>query len=251
MRILNPQVLSQLKEVPKEYSWARLTPEDTSIQPYVFLVNPSTLEFNGGANYGENPTLGTNVQRQQYFNSTGWTLKIPELLLVSACHDRDMQPLIDGLKALTRCNPDKQQWYTPVVSFTWGKRSISNLVVTTLGVTEIGWRSGLPVRAIVNGLTLLEVPPKTATTSRSTSQSTKALTERQQSDGSKAGQDWLKSNLNKLTPSTAAIVRAGKYLMDTKPDGVVTMLDTSRQVLGVVGTWDGTKLDTSKGTLSN
>lgn len=253
MKILNPTRTRNLTTVPKDpYTWAKLIPEDPKIPTYEFLINPSTIDTQISASYGENPTLGTNTQRQQYFNSSGKGFSLSEIILITPCQDKSIRPLMEGLESLTRCDPENRVFQTPVLSFFWSRRREDNLVLTAVNFTETGWRGGIPTRA-TGTLTFLRVPPKeSATTSTTaTSQTTTAsLTERQQSEGSAKGSEWLKANLAKLKQPIQSLVKSNSYLMDTATSGVVSVLDNTRKNLGTVGQYDGKTLDTSKNTVA-
>lgn len=265
MRILNRAVQQRLTKVSRTdpYTWARLIPEDTQFPTYEFLINPESLEGGFGANYGENPSLATEVQRQQYFNSYDNGLTIPNARFQTPCNDRSLESLYLQLLALTRPIVSKGVYAPPVLSFFWSKRRVDNLALSAVKITEDGWASGIPTRATYS-LTFIKVPesgpdpaiqlpsatPATPSASNQTVTTKIQLTQRQMSEGAAAGAKWLRDNVAKLAEPTKSAVKSGKFTTAADIDGTISALTDTGSRLGTVGTWDGKTLNTSKNTVT-
>ena len=148
----------------------------------------------------------------------------------------------------------------PLLSFVWGDRRFAPCVITEVSWDESGWHSGRAARAVLN-FTLIEVrdPKKRAdplvpaekqgrtsedkekeASAKTPPKLPKELTERQRKEGSNAAKEYLRQNQKSLPPALKGVVDSNSYFLSTdEATGAITMLDSNKREIGVVGRWDG------------
>lgn len=226
-----------------------------------FLYNPVQIEYSREARYAEVPTQGVRVPQQQFQHSTGKTLNLSGLVLDAWWMGKSVQPLVDGLDTLIEASIEEQQYSPPVLSFVMGSRTVlAPCVLQRVTVKENGWLAGGQVARASVDLVLLEVPSEdidrgqdaaTVTPDEVAAEEGRPrlpLTDRQRQDASARAKTWLNENLSTLAPNLRPLVQANSYLLATDAEtGDVTMYDTDRQAIGVVGRWDGQETFTVTG----
>lgn len=260
----NPEALKDLKPASMQKATAALIEynQDANAENkklFIFLFNPSTLQFNRSAKYSETNTWGQKKQDYQYYLTTGRTLKIPGILLESWHMGKTVMPFIDGIEKLMEADITKNIYNPPVLSFVWGKRRFSPCVISELSWEEKGWLNGMPANATMN-LTLIELPttirkadataakpreledPKELTP-KAGEKLRNPLTDRQLKEASVEADKWLQANKDKLSDLVKGMLKNKSYYLQTeKTTGVVAFLDKNKQLIGNVGQWDGTTL---------
>jgi Contractile injection system tube protein len=261
----NPEAVQKLKTATYGKATAALVEykkdaELTAPKLYIFLFNPSSLQFSRSAKYSETATWGQKKQDYQYYMTTGRTLKLPGLVLESWYIGKTIKPLLNGLESLMEADISKNIYNPPILSFVWGKNWFGPCVISELSWDEKGWLNGMPANATMN-LTLLELPepvrktdalapkPKSVDddpkelTPKAGEKLRNPLTDRQMKEASAEAEKWLQANKDKCSDVVKGMLKNKSYfLLTEKTTGVVAFLDKSKQLIGNVGQWDGTIL---------
>lgn len=232
---------------------------------FTFWYNPQTLRFSRGAKYSSTETFAAKVQDQQYGYTEGWSLEIPDCYIDTYCMERSARIFKQGIDSLLEARLEKGEFAPPVVSFVFGGQIFAPAVVTKASWDESAWVGGDPAR-VKFSLSLLQIPvdrdeksqelqlkqddPKLAANEKD-GKPRKPLTPRQNQEGSDKGKDWLKANTAKLDPQTQKLVRSGQFKMTTNPNsGDVSLIDSKGKTVAIVGRWNGTAFDSTKGNLA-
>ena len=242
MTIVNTNVLNSLAESPKTSGVpAQLVGEDGKIL-YSFLYAPEKQAFSKSAKFTEVPVGATARQPQVYGYTTGTTLRLDNLLLDTFCDGRSGRELIEGLGRLTL--PAAETLKPPLVYFVYGTFSFGPAYITDLSWETEAWLNGEPAIGRIS-IALIEVPgsPTTATTTGTTTPTSAGtipdLTDRQKLEARQQADAWLSANINRLRPDIQQRVRSRSFKFLTSETGSVQITDSSGQVLGTIGTWDG------------
>lgn len=250
--IYNPQVYPKLAPVITSRTWAALCNDrDPSIVYHHFLLNPQSIEWSRQANYDEAAIPLTEVPAQQYKNTTGKRLNIPDLLIEAGGANKSIESQLTSLEALLLQNKDTRQ--PKPLCFAWGSRFIKPLILTSVRVTERNWAGGVCTGATV-AIELLEIPIDTSTPTNAQATTFKAgNTARQKAEAQAAAQAWVRKNPAKLPAKAKGKVQAKKVAYSVTDDGLVSMVDAddSTNLLGNIGRWTGRELDTSVQTWVN
>lgn len=259
---------SVFRDLPKadipakaDEAWLLLySPEiDEEQAAWGFLLSPSSLKFSRSAEYGEQSSFAAKVRDRQYSQTSGKTLSIPNIILSTWYYRKSVGPLIDGINTLLEAKED--QFAPPILSFVMGRRRFAPCVLTEISWDETAWLGGDP--ATVNlSMTLAEIPTpglkRDAVTPESpelgegeTSSSPRnELTDRQRKEASDAAKKYLQDNREKFAKAVDDKIRANAYFLETDPEtGIVSMLDSAKDLIGTVGTYNGQDFDPSTSTL--
>jgi hypothetical protein len=243
--IYNPEVYPKLAPVIPSRTWAALCNDrDPSIVYHYFLMNPQTIEWNREANYDEAAIPLTEVPAQQYKNTTGKRVSIPDLFLDGG-GNKSIESQLTSLEALLLQNKDTRQ--PKPLCFAWGSRFIKPLVLTSLRVTERVWAGGVCTSATV-AIDLLEIPPDRSAPANAKDTKFKAgNSARQKAEAQAAAKAWVKNNPTKLPAKAKGKAQAQKVAYTVNDDGLVSMVDAddNTKLLGNLGKWTGRELDTS------
>lgn len=252
--IYNPAALPQLS--PNESSgriWAYLiiengTGEAVGSNIIQFLINPEELKFSRSANYAKTGTAGTSVQSQQFYNTEGRTLTVPNCVFETWRQHLSVETYLAQYEALLQPTIDSERWYAPSpLTFAWGGRQFGPCILTRFDWDENSWLAGQPASGKFS-LTLQEIPPTDSelaqrlTPSRQTTENAldAPLTERQRAEGSQQAQTWLEGNLSGLDASLQERVQSNRYLLTTdETTGLTTITDEDGEAICTVGRWDG------------
>ena len=240
--VLGSSINAQLIE------WAEGELEAETSILWEFLYNPEIIQYSVRARYAEIAGLGQRVPHQQYQHSDGLSLTITNLRLDGWWRGKIVQPLADGLIALTKASEDQ---HPPILSFVLaGRTVIAPCVLTQVSISESAWAASGQATVATADLTFQEVHrdsidiqsqitvPELANTADG--RPILPLTERQQSEGEGEATDWLTSNLNSLTALTRSVFDTQDYSFSVDSTlGDVTLLDAAQGILGKVGRWDG------------
>lgn len=221
-----------------------------------FLYNPTQLRWDKRATYAEGPTYATRTPIQQYQYTSGRKLNLPGILLDTWWLGKSVQPLLDGIAALTEAKLTEKTYNPPVLSLVVAQRVVlAPCVLTSLSVTEAGWLAGGQAARAQIDIELLEVPSSaidrgqqatTATPQENTDGRPRLpLTERQRAEGSAKAKAHLQAQATLYIPRITALIQSGTYLLSTDPEtGDTSLYDASRNRVGTVGRWDGTTFRT-------
>jgi hypothetical protein len=243
--MINEIILNQLPSVTKVTGiFAKLVDEKGQIL-FEFLFNPSEKKFSTSAKYVEIATALTSKPVQNFSHSTGLTLTLPNLLFMAHAQGRSVREEMQKLVNLSKADVANKRYSPPKVKFVWGSDSFGLSVVTSVDWTESYWLDGQVAGCQVN-LTLLEVgsdepanptdnPAATESKLKAASRQQPKLTARQREDANKKGEKFIQSNIKKLKPAIATLVRSKKYSISTDDYGVVTLLDARGVKVGTVG----------------
>jgi hypothetical protein len=216
-----------------------------------FLYNPQRIEWSREAVYAEGATYGTWVPHQQYQNSTGRMLRLPSVILEAWWLGKSVQPLLDGINALTRAQLSDRNYSPPVLSLVLGQRTVlAPCVLTRINVVEAGWLAGGQAARAQVDIDLLEVPSESidrgqeatvATPNENTEGRPRLpLTERQRRDASAAAKAHIETQSSIYIPSVTAAIESSSYFLATdETTGDVGYYDENRNLIGTVGRWDG------------
>lgn len=217
-----------------------------------FQYNPSVLRFSGESKWNAVETFAAREADQQFGSSTGLTLEIPNIYLDTFCLGKSLKPLLDGLDELRKADIRQSKFNPTILSFVFGSRRFSPCVLTRLNWDEVAWLGGEPARVQLSmTLQQLPIPGKLglAAIAPELQLPPEGLTERQRGEGSEAAKKWLTDNAQTLSPDVQNLVRSNGYKLSTDADGKVTMTNAAGQAIGILGTWDGSQLDTSGSTI--
>lgn len=253
---MNEQLLNQLKSGTLAGDiYAKLINEQGSTL-FEFLFNPEEKQYSSQAKYTETPTALTKLPNYNYNYTTGLTLTLPNLILVSHSRGKTLTNLFNSLRELMVADIANKRYEPLRVKFVWGSDTFGSAVITDISWVENEWLSGEVAGARLN-MTLLQVPstlinnPDTFKSKLNDASKKKTLlTDRQKQEASTKANKWLTDNIKKIKNPLTSIIKAKKYKLLTSNDGVVTMLNTKNNLIGTIGTYRGTTLDTSKNTIS-
>lgn len=230
------EVYAQLMDLSEQVVWE-------------FQYNPEVREFSRSAKYAEAITSATSTPAQQYLYTTGRTMRLPGLLMESYADGKSLRSQLDALQALLVIDPANRTAFAPKqVIFSWGSERFGPAVITELNWKEMAWLGGEPAMVQMD-LVLLELPPPDTEPSQSAQPApASTLSDRQRADGRRAAQQWLKANANRFTPQTRDIVRTGRFRYLTTGQQI-SIVRPDGGLIGVIGTYDGQRLNTSTNTL--
>lgn len=237
--IYNPQVYPKLAPVQPSRTWAALCNDlDPSIVYHHFLLNPQSIEWSRQANYDQADIPLTEVPAQQYKNTSGKRVTIPDLLIDAGAANKSIQSQLESLEDLLLQSEDTRQ--PQPLCFAWGSRFIKPLVLTSVRVTERNWAGGVCTGATV-AIEFLEIPPdKSALTDAAQAKFKAGLTERQKAEAAIVAKTWVKTNPAKLPAKVRQKARSDKLDIKVNDDGLVGVFDTvSTDFLGNLGKWTG------------
>lgn len=250
----NQEVYNSLPSAFLNYdrAWLLLyAPElDEKQTAWGFLVNPSILSFSRTAEYGEQSSFAAKIRDRQYSQTSGRTLSIQNIPLEVWYYKKSLAPLINGINALMEASTKNGQFSPPILSFVMGSRRFAPCVLTQLSWDETAWLGGDP--ASVNlSMTLEEIPnpglKKDAATPEHSPEQRNPLTLRQREEASNAAKQYLKENQTDFSDAIASIIEANAYFLETDENsGEVSMLDRDKNLIGIVGVYDGQKFDPEK-----
>lgn len=194
-------------------------------------------------------TASTSLPSQFYLNAEAQPIEISGLILDGYALGKSLRKSLDGLRALTVPAQDKttpQTFY-----FVFGTDRLGPLVLINVDYTVSMWLGGSPAYCTVD-LQMLEVPdpdtkPKSSSSAGASTGALGNLTDRQKQDGSQAAAQFIQQNTSKFSANTKKLISSNSFKLLTSDSGMVSMLDSKSDVLGVVGTWDG---KTFRGTTS-
>ena len=239
---MNEQLLASLKPGILEGNiYAKLT-NIAGVTLFEFLFNPEEKQYNIKSNYTETPTALTNLPNQIYNYTSGLTLSLPNILLLSHSRGKTVTQLIEQLKSLMMIDIANKRYEPTKLKFIWGSDVFSPVVLTELSWNETEWLSGEVAGCRLN-ITLVQTPNRGIITPTNTVTS---ITNREKEVANSKATSWLNSNIKKLKKPIAALVQTKKYRLSTSNAGVVTIYDSYGKLLGTVGVYNSTKLDTSK-----
>ena len=216
---------------------------------YEFIINPETIQTSFSAKYASADTMGTTNQSQNYLNSASEAIQINGLILDTYCARKSLRKPLTALTALTQPLPgtlSPQSFY-----FVFGSEKIGLCVLTNVKITTSKWLGGEPSYAIVD-LTLLQIPdPDTSPKPMSyvSTSNLSSLTNRQKIDASKNATAWLNTNKSKIPSNIRKIISVNAYKLLTTDTGVISMIDSKSNVVGIIGSWNGKVFDSSTQTL--
>lgn len=247
----NPVALNQLKGASKSTNhYARLVSLDNQ-RLWEFIYSPEEKSFSRRSNYAEAPTGAGSVPAQNYLYTSGKTLTLSNLLMDTYCEGKSLRQSLQDLEGLLVVDVKKGlQPY--MLYFVWGTEKFGPCVLTDISWKETSWLGGEPAAARLD-MSLLEVPLPDSQPKQSNPipSSTINLTDRQREDGRKKAQEWLNSNLSKLSPTTKQAVQSKSFKWLTDSTGVIKITNSKGETLGTVGTWNGTTFTTTNNTLAN
>jgi len=216
---------------------------------FEFIINPEKIETSFTARYASAETMGSSLQSQNYLNSASEPIQINGLILDTYCARKSLRKPIESLRALTQPLPgslNPQSFY-----FVFGSEKIGLCVLTNVKIITSKWLGGEPSYAIVD-LTMIQIPdPDSAPKPMNyvSTSSLTALTNRQKIDASKNATAWLNTNKSKIPSNIRKIISVNAYKLLTTDTGVISMLDSKLNVVGIIGSWNGKVFDSSTQTL--
>ena len=216
---------------------------------FEFIINPEKIETLFSAKYASAETMGTAIQSQSYLNSASEPIQINGLILDSYSARKSLRKPLTALRALTQPVPgtlSPQSFY-----FVFGSEKIGLCVLTNVKINTSKWLGGEPAYCLVD-LTMIQIPdPDTAPKPQNviSSSNLSALTNRQKIDASKNATTWLQTNKSKIPSNIRKIISVNAYKLMTTDTGVISMLDSKLNVVGIIGSWNGKVFDSSTQTL--
>jgi hypothetical protein len=250
----NPQALTNAAPAARTTEiYAQLLGMDDAAL-WQFQYNPEEIKYSRSPKYAEAPTAATSQPGRQYLYTEAERLELSNLLMASYCEGVSLRQSLDDLRALTVADTANGAYSPKRVYFVWGTERFGTATLEDLTVSVTLWLGGEPAEARVS-FTLVAVPIADLTPADTAPPDPAAitrppLTDRQREDGRKAAGEWLQANLEKLSPQVRDAVRSSRFRYRTTAAGEVYITDVDGTAdLGLVGTWDGTTLDTTKGTL--
>lgn len=222
-----------------------------------FLINPSSLEFENAANYGEVSPHATTVTSSQYSHTTGQVFTTPGMMFDTWCCRKSLRSLLDGLKKLLEADPENDQYAPPLLRFSWGSFNLGPLLLMKYSYKITAVLDGEPAAVRDLTLTFKEQPrPLTQAEQEAAAQARLAaqaadreldgkprlpLTDRQQAEAKQRAELFLQRNIALFSADVQAVIRAGGYKLEANPDtGQVTLLNPGGTKLGIVSQFDGT-----------
>jgi hypothetical protein len=213
-----------------------------------FLVNPEQIRIEGGDAAYESllPHLGDRPELFYKGNSPR-TMDLPNLWLETWFHGKSVMPLLEGITALMRSNPDNREYEPPTMQFVWGTRRFGPCKVIKATWVEDKWLGGEPAGVRLN-LTLQEVneeavsdpyePPLPPQDSPETAAPIE-LTPRQVDEFNSAARQWLKDNATTQGFDAIVAYTLSQQEFITRPstDGTCVVADVEGKQIGTIGTW--------------
>ena len=216
-----------------------------------FLYNPTQIRWDRRTTYAEGATYATRTPIQQYQYTSGQKLNLPGVLLDAWWFGKSVQPLIEGISALTEAKLTEKTYNPPVLSLVMAQRVVlAPCVLTSLSVTEVGWLAGGQAARAQIDIELMEVPSSAIDRGQ---QATTAipqegidgrprlpLTERQRAEGSAKAKAHLQAQAGLYIPRITTLIESNQYFLSTDPEtGDSSMYDAGRNLIGTVGRWNG------------
>jgi hypothetical protein len=239
----------------------RYSPElDEEQAAWGFLLAPSALRFSRAAEYGEQSSFAAKVRDRQYSQTSGATLAIPNLALMTWYYKKSLMPLIEGINQLLEARVEEGQFSPPLLSFVMGRRRFAPCVLSEVSWDESAWLGGEPASVLMN-LTLIEIPfpglkrdaitPETGDEIEMDSTAPRnELTDRQRKEASDAAKKHLQENQQTFIKVVADKIRSNSYFLETNREtGEVSMLDANKDFIGIVGTYNGQDFNPSSSTI--
>lgn len=227
-----------------------------------FLINPQQLQWNNSANYQTVETLAATAKHWQFSNTSGRTLKIPNLIMNVWCYGRTLKTVVDGAEQLLKAKVKENEYAPPLLRFRWGDRDFGPCVLTDIEYTESQWRNGQP-SAMQISLTLQEVERPLTEAEReqqlkqrrellsqqnlANGKPPQPLTERQQTEAKTKALDHLKAT--KATYSADVQKLIGEMVDNKNTDAIAVNAQTGELTLkdlGRIGQYNGTNLSTDR-----
>lgn len=222
-----------------------------------FLINPSTMDFQNSASYGDVAPHAATVVSSQYSHTAGDTFTTPGMAFSLWCYGKSAKVLLDGLKALLHADPINGRFAPPLLRFSWGGFNLGplSLISYSYKVTAIAGDGPADVRDL--SLTFKEQPrPLTQAEQEALAQARLQqqiedraaqngpklpLTERQAEDAKARAKSYLEKNSEQFSADAQALIKEGGYSLEVDADtGLVAMLDTEGKKLGTVSQYDAT-----------
>ena len=234
-----------------QWSEGQLEAEQSILWEFLYL--PETISYSVRVEYAELSGLSQHVPHQQYQNTGGRTLTLANLRLDGWWRGKVVQPLTEGLLALTRVTKDE---HPPILSFVLaGRTVIAPCVLTSIDITETAWAASGEATVATATLTLVEThldaiesaqtPAIPTLANTSDGRPILTLTERQQVEAEGEATTWLNANLTALDPVIQSVLNTQDFQFSVDSTlGDVSLLDASQGLLGQVGRWDGRNFKT-------
>lgn len=250
---MNPIVLNSLP-VAEKATGIVATLFTASGKEYPFLFNPERIRYSREAIYATSPTAASSTQRKDYQYTSNLKIDIPDLLLETSGEGKSVRPLLEGLNELLVADTVNNSLEPPLIGFRWGTESIYPAVLESISYETVAWLGGEPASGRLS-ITLTQVPlpdnqPSQSQPPSADELNTVALTDRQRQDARTAAATWLNSNINSLRPRVREKVRSRAFRYLTNTNGEVRITDSEGNDLGLVGTYNGTTLDTSRNNVT-
>lgn len=222
-----------------------------------FLINPSVMEFENSASYGEIAPHATTVTSSQFSHTTGQTFTTPGMMISLWQCKKSLKTMLDDLKSLLEADPESDRFAPPLLRFSWGSFDIGPLSLLSYSYKITAIRGGEPTDIRDLTLKFKEQPrPLTQAEQEAKAQArldqVKAdneaqgaprmpLTEKQRADASDRARAFLTKNVDLFGADVQAEIREGRYSLniDAKT-GIVTMTSKAGEELGVVSQYNGT-----------
>ena len=220
---------------------------------FTFLYNPEAKRFSRQSNYNAGVTALTSTPSQQYQHTTGLTLQLSDLIMISHSEGKTCKQLLQNLQNLMVADPAEGKFSPTPVYFTWGTDKFGPAVITSLDWTETAWLDGQVAEARVN-FSLLEIPSSVAPLDPSQAKLEKAalkkqtLTNRQKNDALIRAETWITNNIKKINPTILERLRARKFELTVSNGGTVNLIVGKN--VWIVGQYVNGKLDTSSNNLA-
>lgn len=207
----------------------------STVQAWPFLVNPEEISTGFGAEWASQPTFASRYSNQHFSHNTDRTWTLSGVKLRGWLAGVSLDTAIADLEMLTVADIPAGRYSPPSLAFVWGDRSISPVVLQSVSVTEMAWRSGHASDADLT-LTLLKLPPpETIPDATAPDAQPVRLTARQQNDGIKQALAWLTENVGRLPAELAESVRLESIALAIDPaTGNITTAAGDD-----IGLWDG------------
>lgn len=252
---MNLDVLSSLPQAQKTGLITAFLSKLDGTQHYVFLYNPETIKGRRQAVYDTAPTAATSTPRRDYKYTTSVTKTFPNLLLETSGEGRSVRSIIEEIQSLMVADTANNSYDPPLVYFNWGTENFGPAQIDDIDWEETAWLGGEPASVRLS-ITLTQVPspdnqPSQSQPPTSEELNTVNLTDRQRQDARTAAGNWLNSNINNLRPRVRERVRSRSFRYLTNTNGEVRITDAQGTALGLIGTYNGTTLDTERNNVTN
>ncbi|MBD2060514.1 hypothetical protein H6F88_31730 [Oculatella sp. FACHB-28] len=251
---MNLDVLNSLPQAEKTGLITAFLSRLDGTQHFVFLYNPEAIRSRRQALYDVAPTTATSAPRRDYKYTTAITKTFSNLLLETSGEGRSVRPIIEEIQTLMVADVVNNSYEPPLVYFNWGTEMFGPAQLDDLDWEETAWLGGEPASVRLS-ITLTQVPlpdnqPSQSQPPTADELNTVSLTDRQRQDARAAAGTWLNSNINTLRPRVRERVRSRSFRYLTNANGEVRITDSEGNDLGLVGTYNGTTLDTSRNNVT-